>query len=428
MRLRGYCILVTFAALAGTSCAAGHGVPSSAPSSAASSAPSSATTSAPSSATTIVSRSARASAGPVGGSTHLNSPVGPSSPADGSQPQIYVTAAQLLNARDGAIVVKDCPAQGACAFRIDVTSDGGTTWRRGRNFGVVDASDNGSASMEDPIIGLTMVSGGDMFAYGSSVWHTTDAGATWVQLPGAPPVDTVATSNGDVWAGVACGDLSNCASSIDAISADRVAPLPHQPGGVVGSIVRHGPDAYAVLRDDGGVGELAVSHDDGTSWQLRSLPQKYCTYNLGPGMTITTTGVLYIVCATGASAGSEPKDLFISENGAISWQHEATLETYGYADGIVAASPDILWRYGGRAPIFNSTDAGKTWQTELGDEVGDGAGPMTQAFAASGTNAIAFAYALPPGPPSPTFTGPWTINEYRTTDAGTHWQTIPLQP
>ncbi len=386
-----------------------------------------ATSHAPSSARAFVSESRGASAGPIS-SKEMVSPVAASSAADASQPQIYVTAAQLLNATDGAIVVKDCPSQGSCAFRVDVTSDGGATWRRGQDFVVVDVSDSGSPSMEDPIVGLTMVSASDMFAYGSSVWHTTDAGATWVQLSGAPAVDTMASSNGDVWASVACSDLSNCASSIDVISSGRLVPLRHQPGGQVGSIVRHGQNAYAVLRDAGGVGALAVSHDDGTSWQLRPLPQKYCTYSLGPGMTISTTGVIYVVCTTGASAGSEPKDLYTSGNGAISWQQEATLETYGYADGIIAAGPNVLWRYGGRAPILSSTDAGKTWHAELDDRVGDGGGPTTQAFAAAGTNALAFAYALPPGPPSPTFTGPWTINEYRTTDEGTSWQTRPLQP
>ena len=61
----------------------------------------------------------------------------------------------------------------------------------------------------------------------------------------------------------------------------------------------------------------------------------------------------------------------------------------------------------------------------LADKVGDAAGPETQAFAAAGTNALVFAFALPP---NATFTGPWTIDEYRTTDAGTTWQTVPLQP
>ena len=187
-------------------------------------------------------------------------------------------------------------------------------------------------------------------------------------------------------------------------------------------------ETLVVLGAAGGVGALAVSHNDGTSWQLRPLPQKYCTYSLGPGLTITTTGVLYVVCTMGVAAGSEPKDLYTSGNGAIGWQHEATLETYGYADGIIAASPSILWRYGARAAIFGSTDAGKTWHAELDDKVGDTAGPSTQGFAASGTTALAFAYGLPPGPPSPTFAGPWTINEYRTTDAGASWQTRPLQP
>ena len=89
------------------------------------------------------------------------------------------------------------------------------------------------------------------------------------------------------------------------------------------------------------------------------------------------------------------------------------------------APPDMLWRDGGRAPIYTSTDAGKTWQTQLADKVGATAGPETQAFAAAGTTALVFAFALPP---NAGLTGPWTINEYRTTDAGNTWQTVPLLP
>jgi hypothetical protein len=92
-----------------------------------------------------------------------------------------VTDAQLLNANGGAIVVKDCPAQGSCSFRVDVTSDGGATWRHGRDLVVAGAADGGSPSQEDPITGLTMISSTNMYAYGASVWHTSDAGATWTQ-------------------------------------------------------------------------------------------------------------------------------------------------------------------------------------------------------------------------------------------------------
>ena len=78
-------------------------------------------------------------------------------------------------------------------------------------------------------------------------------------------------------------------------------------------------------------------------------------------MAITTTGDLYLICANGASAGTEQKDLYVSTNGSLSWQHVEALEIYGYADAIIAATPDMLWRDGGRAPIYTSTDAGETW-------------------------------------------------------------------
>ena len=238
MTMCARCVLVVVAALAATSCAAGPG----------------ATSSAPSSPQTLVSGSAPASAGSVTGSKDLPSPAAVSSPAAASQPQVYVTDAQLLNANDGAIVVKDCPAQGSCAFRVDVTADGGATWRHGRDLVVAGSADGGSPSGDNQITGVTMISATDVYAYGSSVWHTSDAGTTWTQLPGAPSVDEMASSDGDVWAMVGCVDLPDCASSIDVLATGHFTPLPHQPGGFVGSMMRQGRDAYAVVRDAGASG------------------------------------------------------------------------------------------------------------------------------------------------------------------------------
>jgi len=413
--MRARCVLVVVAALAATSCAAGSGAASSTLRSSL----------APSSPQPLVSGSAPASAGSTTGSKDLPSLAAVSPPVAASKPQVYVTDAQLLNANDGAIVVKDCPAQGSCAFRVDVTADGGATWRHGRDLVAAGSADGGSPSGADQVTGLMMISATDVYAYGDSVWHTSDAGTTWTKLPGAPPVDEMASGDGDAWGMVGCIDLPSCTSSIDVLATGHFTPLPHQPGGFVGEIVRQGTDAYAVIRGADGIGELAVSDDSGTSWQPRALPQQNCSESLGPPMTITTTGDLYLLCANEPSAGEEQKDLYLSDNAAFSWRHVAALESYGYADAIIAATHDMLWRDGGRAPIYTSTDAGKTWDTQLADKVGDAAGPETQAFAAAGTNALVFAFALPP---NATFTGPWTVNEYRTTDAGNDWQTVSLQP
>ena len=269
-----------------------------------------------------------------------------------------------------------------------------------------------------------MVSSTDIFAYGASIWHTTDGGTTWSRLSYAPAVDTMASGESGVWVGLSCPDQSSCPAPINVVSNGHFVPLSHQPAGVVEAITTSGAEAYAIVDDGDGDTELAVSGDGGTTWQQRAFPQTDCS-SMRPGFTVTTTGAAYLVCASGASAGTEPKDLFASEDAGVTWSARSTLEASGYADGIVAASPDVLWRYGARAPVFRSTDAGRSWQDQLDDKVGDAAGASTEAFAASGTVALTFAFALPP---SSTFTGPSTINEYRTTDTGATWQTIPLQP
>jgi hypothetical protein len=343
-----------------------------------------------------------------------------------AQPQVYISAAELLDPMHGAILVKDCDAQGSCAFRVDVTSDGGATWQRGGEIIGTGAVDAGLPSDEDAVIGLAMASSADIYAYGAFLWHSTDSGAHWVVVPGVPAVDAMTIDHNSVWVGLACTDLSGCSSSVGTISSGRLTLLAHQPQGNVGDIARVGAVAYLVMRRPDGVGELEVSRDDGATWQRRALPQPDCGYSLGPGpLAVTSTSGLYLVCSEGAGVGEMPKDLFVSHDDGTSWKHLGALETYGYADSMVAATPTVLWRFGGRAPIYVSTDAGRAWHAELADKVGDAAGPMTQAFAAAGTQALVFGYALPP---DPSFEGPWTINEYITTDAGASWNTVPIRP
>jgi hypothetical protein len=343
-----------------------------------------------------------------------------------AQPQVYVSDAELFDSAHGAILVKDCPSEGPCVFRVDVTSDGGVTWRHGVALVAAAAADAGSPSAGDSVLGIAMVSGSDIYAYGAWLWHSTDSGASWTVVPGVPSVDAMTIDHRSAWIGVACPDRSGCASSIEAISSGRADPLPHQPRGEVGDMARNGADAYLVIRVADGISELEVSRDDGATWQGRALPQQYCGYSLGPGpLAVTSANDLYLICSAGAGAGGMTKDLFVSHDEGGSWQHLGTLETYGYADSMVAATPNLLWRFGGRAPIYVSRNAGRTWQAELADKLGDAAGPMTQAFAATGTDALAFGFAMPP---DPSFEGPWTINEYRSTDAGAGWSTLPLQP
>jgi hypothetical protein len=343
-----------------------------------------------------------------------------------AQPQVYVSAAELLDPAHGAILVKDCDAQGSCVFRVDATSDGGATWRHGGEIVGTGAVDAGSPSEEDAVIGLAMSTSSDLYAYGASLWHSLDAGATWTVVPQAPAVDIIAIDHHTVWLGVACTGLSGCMSSVDTLTVGRPVSLAHQPPGDIGDIARHGAVADLVMRGADGMGVLEVSRDDGASWQRHALPQTYCGYSLGPGpLAVTATGVVYLLCTAGAGVGNMPKDLFVSHDDGTTWRHLATLETYGYADSMVAATPTLLWRFGGRAPIYLSTDAGRTWRPELADKLGDAAGPMTQAFAAAGSRALVFGFALPP---DPSFEGPWTINEYLTTDAGATWSTVALSP
>ena len=241
-------------------------------------------------------------------------------------------------------------------------------------------------------------------------------------MTGAPPL-SISIAGGSVWAVPACVDPARCSSTLEAVSPTGLTPLPDQPPGRVDDVARVGGHAEALVELADYSSALAVTSDGGASWQQHPLPAQFCGFALGYPLTAAPDGTLYLVCAGGAAAGNEPKRLYDSTDDGETWQDLGALETYGYADSIQAATATLLWRYGGRAPLYVSTDAGRSWHAQLSDAIGDAAGTSLYAFAASGDQALAFVVN-----PQARSDGSWSINEYRTTDAGRTWQTEPIRP
>jgi photosystem II stability/assembly factor-like uncharacterized protein len=336
----------------------------------------------------------------------------------GQPAQAYVLAAELLDTAHAAALVKDCDASGSCDFRVDTSSDGGQTWQRGASLPVT-----AKTGSDNPVDGLAMLDPRTLYAYGASLWRSTDAGSSWQQVAGAPTISAVFAAAGSVWAGPACVDLAHCSSSLDVVAPTGLTPLPEQPPGEVRDVVRAGDHAYVLAQVSDAHSALAVSTDAGKTWRQHPLPAQACGFALGRPLAVAPDGTLYVVCAGGAGAGNEPKRLYRSTDGGGSWHDVGALETYGYADSMDAPTPTLLWRYGARAPVYASTDAGHSWQAQLSNKIGDAAGPSVQAFAAAGNRALAFAFDTQPRPDNG-----WSINEYLTTDAGRTWRTLPFTP
>jgi photosystem II stability/assembly factor-like uncharacterized protein len=346
------------------------------------------------------------------------SSVGSASATPAQPAQAYVLAAQLLDTAHAAALIKDCDASGSCDFRVDTSSDGGETWQRGGSLPVTVKSGS-----DNPVDGLAVVDSRTLYAYGASLWRSTDAGSSWQRVADAPAIAAVSAAAGSVWAGLACVDLAHCSSSLDVVSPAGLTPLPEQPPGEVRDLVRAGDHAYVLAQVSDAHSSLAVSTNDGKTWRQHPLPAQACGFALGRPLAPAPDGTLYLVCSGGAAAGSELKRLYRSTDQGGSWLDLGALESYGYADSIDAPDPTLLWRYGARAPVYVSTDAGHSWRAQLSDKVGDTAGPSLQAFAAAGSHALAFAFDTQPHPDNG-----WPINEYLTTDAGRTWQTPRFTP
>ena len=243
-------------------------------------------------------------------------------------PQTSVVAAHMLDPTHAVVLVKDCSASGSCAFRAETSSDGGETWHRGAALPLTAVSDG-----DDPVSGIAMVDATTLDAYGIALWRSSDVGANWHLIAGAPAISLVAASAGSVWVGTACPNLVNCASSLDVESSTGLAPLRAQPLGNVRELVRVGGRSYAVTLASDASSTLALSADGGNTWQQRSLPEQACGFSLGRPLAVSPGGTMYMVCSLGVGAGNEPKRLYRSDDDGRSWHDLGAVEAFRLVTG-----------------------------------------------------------------------------------------------
>jgi len=345
-------------------------------------------------------------------------------PPDPASAQTMILDLSFADATHGWLLWSSCLSNGACTTTIRATTDGGRTWP------VTHPAPPARAG------GMRFVTAHDGWVYGDGGLAVThDAGATWTNDPQLGAVVLVEPVGNAVWAVTrSMGGGNEVAALRLLVSTDlgrTWTPAASQPAMWGGAELAHSGSADAWLLsvwDSVGQqrGILSATHDGGKSWQERVVPCHEADFNrlaAGPGE-------LWLACAgqSGAGQSIQGKQLYRSTDDGRHWEQRAV---YHFGDretsadppsgtlpaptlwGLVVPAPGQGWMIFATGWLARSLDAGTTWQhvTLPYDKItpnGFGLGPIRFVDPQHG----------------------WVAGRsglFRTTDGGTHWETILLR-
>jgi photosystem II stability/assembly factor-like uncharacterized protein len=363
--------------------------------------------------------SSSASASAVGPSA-VPPPVSASSTPDVSE-TTQILAATLFGPADGALLMQTCTGSRWNTW-VQLTSDGGRSWRRSTDVAEVSAPDGcwSPARYDPPTAGLSVVDVDHLTVWGAGLWTTQDAGRSWTRTATAQPVVSAAVSGREVWAltSVCPGD-GHCRTGLLRVDDHgRAVPVgvPKRSASTGWPSAIHAGGDLVLLTVEGpaaGHSGLFTTVDQGRHWSEAALPEPGCP--VGNPVALDDTTIL-TVCTSGApTASSDPKSIHLSRDRGRSWVNAGPVEQGCCADTLIAAPHGPLWRVGGSTSIYTSTDSGRTWTAHRPAGRSSSADEDLYSFTAYGSSAWASGYTnLTPRRPV----------VYATRDAGRHWTTL----
>jgi hypothetical protein len=330
----------------------------------------------------------------------------------------FVDLHWLDRRRGWALVGRPCAATRICAA-VYATRDGGQTWIR------LTARDAFCARSSTCVTGLRFVSARIGYLYGSASFLTRDGGRRWTRLPGRQ-TESVVASGGSVFRLVyqSSGCPGPCRPALEraAPGARRWTTIRRWPGapGFGEQLLAGGRNLYVVFYGHIAGGEpsahavIAVSHDRGRSWFLRSDPcggagvheddmlaaaaagdslAVLCVRRSGPSAAFTALsrdagrtfsagaripvgspeqiavradGVIAVGNGGTSGGGSFGYELALSSDGGRSWRvtirdREPLAEDLG-AGSLAFVGPRSLSWVGSPYVVWLSSDAGATWR------------------------------------------------------------------
>ncbi|HEY2428239.1 MAG TPA: hypothetical protein VGI06_04875 [Acidimicrobiales bacterium] len=311
--------------------------------------------------TTAPTTTAAADVGPVGG------PV-----PSGFQP----SSVSFVSAADGW-ALGDAPCGRPPCTSVVRTVDGGRTWRGvPAPVAPFDASP-GRLGTGTGVYGVRFADRRDGWAYGTQVWATHDAGATWhqVALPGLTPgeqVEALEATAGVVLAAV--GPASGGAITLDrsAAGTDQWSTVASSAGQAPVQLVLSGRRGWLVPTATPPVGPGWLTTSDVTAAGGWAPGRGPCAAgDQGGLLAAAPSGVVDVVCAGPAGAGQEEKPVFVAAGGTR-FAAVAPAPLGGDLEAVAAPSSTslVVAAASGASELYLTTDGGRTWTTALQETTG----------------------------------------------------------
>ena len=222
----------------------------------------------------------------------------------------------------------------------------------------------------------------DGWAFGSELWATHDGGATWkhVPLPGGgglpASVQSLEVGGGAAYAldipgsqqstGGATAQLYQTAVGTDAWTAVPGASVPQANAGLV---IVSGSGVWMVVQTTAGQAVFLARGPAG--WSRHPLPCGQPTL----AVAAATASNMAAVCAGGAGAGQQPKQLYLSSDAGSNWQPASSGPVAGDTLQVAMASPSVvvISAASGASWLYATFDSGRSWSTVAQDTNSGGA-------------------------------------------------------
>lgn len=350
----------------------------------------------------------------------------PSTPTPSPSPLNTLADVAFVDPMHGWALGAACDPQGDCPLALRKSVDGGKSWAVAAPPTTLGTGGPGQPGARRLSFGTLH----DGWAYDPSLYSTHDGGETWALEAVPGDVIAIQAAGGSVWAVVRdCPPNGACTLQILSSQTGGRAwsPLPVQPpiAGEQAILTRMGSEAAWLLSWSARApmsGQLAVTHDNGSSWQPLTDPTtaRMCTLKL----LAADTSRLWLLCGGEGATIMMDKALFGSSDGGASWSLVAdaappgnpgknNLPLSGHVADLAAPGSQRVYIGLARSTLISSSDEGLTWKASI---------PLDPQLAGDvGVERVVFVdpdhgWAL---------SGPDTL--YRTEDAGAHWQAIPIE-
>ena len=317
----------------------------------------------------------------------------------------------------------------SCA-QLRVTTDGGDRWTI---LPAPPAPLGYYTRQPAAVTDMVFANSSDGFLFGPGVLATYDGGRSWVRQP-LPPVLTIQTGDGYVYALTQQGDTGPVALWRSAVGGSRWQrlPLPAGAAGLPGVyqgmkmsaeggtlVLLQVGLANALVNPPGQIGRLWVSEDAGTQWQARPVP---CTGAGGAAVVSIALGhsdAWLVDCYDNRQSMQEENTqhhLYGTVNAGRTWvrlpdptKHNAPVLLADNGSGHAFLATDG----GSGDTLVGTTDGGRSWSLMVQS------GGSDFGWADLGFVTASVGFVVGPTHYTPT-------HLYRTHDGGRTWQVVPV--